>query len=188
MEKKELGAKTFLYPMPIVLVGAVVDGKPNFLTVAYCGIVQGRPPMISISAGKAHHTNAGIKENGTFSVNIPSAEMVKITDYCGLHSGAETDKSSLFEVFYGQLQTAPMIRECPLNMECKLVQTLDLGDNNDLFIGEIIQTYAEEKYLSNGSPDIRKMDPIVFSMHDNNYWRVGEYLGRAWSIGRDFTP
>ena len=186
MEKIKIGAKTFLYPMPITLVGANVVGKPNFLTIAYCGIVQHNPAMIAVTLGKAHYTNAGIKENKTFSVNIPSEEMVVITDYCGIVSGKNVDKSILFTTFYGELKTAPMIRECPINLECKLAQTLDFGGIDEIFIGEIVEAYAEGKYLTNGLPDIKKIKPIIFSMHDNNYWKIGDHLGRAWNIGREF--
>ena len=186
MEKIAIGAKTFLYPMPTTLVGANVRGKPNFLTVAYCGIVQHSPAMIAVESSKTHYTNAGIKENGTFSVNIPSEEMVKITDYCGIVSGKTVDKSTLFETFYGTLGTAPMIKECPINLECKLVQTLDYGGTGEIFIGEIVEAYSEERYLTNGLPDIKKIKPIIFSMHDNNYWKIGEHLGRAWNIGKNF--
>ncbi len=80
MEKKELGARTFLYPMPTVLVGASVAGRPNYLAVAYIGIAQHTPPMIAFALAKTHYTNAGIRENGTFSVNIPSEEQVAVTD------------------------------------------------------------------------------------------------------------
>jgi len=185
MEKKDIGAKNFWYPMPITLVGANVNGKPNYLTIAFCGMVNLRPPAISVALNKAHYTNSGIRENKTFSVNIPSAEMAKITDYCGLVSGSKVDKSKLFETFYGKLKTAPMIRECPLNLECKLVQTLEFSVD-EVFVGEIIAAYAEERYLTNGLPDIKKINPIVFSMHDNNYWKVGDLVGRAWNIGKKF--
>ncbi len=187
MEKLEIGAKTFLYPMPTTLVGANVRGKPNYLTVAYCGIINHTPPLISVALGKTHYTNIGIKENGTFSINIPSEELVKITDYCGLVSGHKVDKSELFEVSYGKLKSAPMIRECPLNLECKLIQTLEFP-MEEVFIGEIVEAYSEDQFLSKGLPDIKKMNPIVFSMHDNNYWKVGEHLARAWNIGKDLKP
>ena len=186
--KQAIGAKTCLYPMPCVLVGANVQGKPNYLTVAYCGIVQHQPPMLAITLNKRHYTNAGIVENGTFSVNIPSASMVEVTDYCGLVSGRQHDKSALFDTFYGMLGTAPMIRACPLSLECKLREQLDVGGTNDIFIGEIIEVYADERVLTNGVPDIRKIDPIIFSMYDNNYWRIGPHLARAWSVGKEFTP
>jgi flavin reductase (DIM6/NTAB) family NADH-FMN oxidoreductase RutF len=186
MEKRRIGAKTFLYPMPVVLVGASVKGKPNYITIAYCGIARHSPPMISIACGRRHYTTVGIEENGTFSVNIPSEEMVEVTDYIGTYSGKSVDKSGLFETFYGVLKTAPMIKECPLNLECRVVQAVEIGGIKDIYIGEIVETYIEEKYLTDNLPDIKKMKPFVFSMHDNNYWKIGEHLGRAWSVGREF--
>jgi len=185
-KKKKIGARTYLYPMPTTIVGANVGARPNFLTIAYCGIVQHSPAMISVTLGKSHYTNAGIKENATFSVNIPSADMVVITDYVGMHSGRDTDKSCLFSVFYGELKTAPMINETPLNLECRLIKTLDFGGTNEIFIGEIVQGYADEKVLNAAIPDIQKLNPIIFSMHDNNYWTIGQHLGKAWSVGRNF--
>ncbi|MEM3586879.1 MAG: flavin reductase family protein, partial [Candidatus Jordarchaeaceae archaeon] len=143
--------------------------------------------LISISLNKAHYTNQGIKENKTFSVNIPSAEMAIVTDYCGLFSGSKIDKSTIFVTFYGKLKTAPMIMECPLNLECKLVQTLEFPVD-EVFIGEIVSVYSEKQYLTNGLPDIKKINPLVFSMHDNNYWKIGEKVGQAWNIGKKFKP
>lgn len=188
MEKRRIGAKTFLYPMPTVIVGATVGGKPNYITIAYCGIVQHAPPMVAVTLGKSHYTNAGIRESRSFSVNIPSEEMVELTDYCGIVSGNKVDKASLFTTFHGMLGNAPMIRECAVSLECRLVQMLDYGGTNELFIGEIVETYADESVLSHGLPDIRKLRPIIFSMHDNNYWKIGDHLGKAWSVGRKFKP
>ena len=172
--------------MTTTIVGANVNGKANFITIAYCGIVQHRPPMIAVGLGKIHYTNAGIKENKTFSVNIPSEEMVKITDYIGIKSGKAIDKSQLFEVFYGELKTAPMIKEVPLNLECKLIKTLDFGGSGEIFIGEIIEAFAKEEILTSDLPDIKKIKPILFSMHDNNYWGLGEHIGKAWKIGFEY--
>lgn len=186
-EKKAIGARNFLYPMPTTLVGARVNGKPNYLTVAFCGVIQASPPMIAVTLGKMHYTNEGIRENQCFSVNIPSRDMVEVTDYCGIVSGKRIDKSEIFETFYGKLGRAPMIRECPVNLECRLVDILDLGGQSEVFIGEIVESYAEEKYLCNELPDIEKIKPIVFSMYDNNYWVIGGHLGKAWSVGKNFA-
>ncbi|AKB19138.1 MULTISPECIES: flavin reductase family protein [unclassified Methanosarcina] len=186
-EKKAIGARNFLYPMPTILVGADVNGKPNYLTIAFCGIVQASPPMIAVALGKMHYTNEGIRENNCFSVNIPSRYIVEATDYCGMVSGKKVDKSSIFKTFYGKLKKAPMIQECPLNLECRLVDTLNFGGANEVFIGEIVESYAEEQYLCNGVPDIEKVEPIVFSMYDNNYWGIGKHLGKAWGVGKKFS-
>lgn len=180
--KVELGAKNCLYPMPTTLVGANVNGKPNFITIAHVGIMD--LGSISLSMGKMHYTNAGIKENGTFSVNIPSIEMVKETDYCGLVSGKDVAKAELFEIFYGKLETAPMIKECPISMECRLIKTVDLP-NHDVFIGEIVETYCDEQCLADGIVDYSKVRPILFVMSGGSYWKLGERFAKAWKIGKE---
>ena len=88
--------------------------------------------------------------------------MVAVTDYTGLVSGKRVDKSGLFDLFYGDLMAAPMIKECPLTIECKLHQQVKLPTNS-FFIGEIVKAYSEEKYLTDGKPDIKKVNPFVFN-------------------------
>ncbi|MEE8373450.1 MAG: flavin reductase family protein [Dehalococcoidia bacterium] len=180
--KAELGAVNCLYPMPTTLIGANVNGKPNYITIAHVGIMD--PGAVSLGMGKAHYTNAGIKESGTFSVNIPSVSMVRETDYCGLVSGRHADKSTLFEAFYGKLGTAPMIMECPVSMECKLIQTVDFP-KHDVFIGEVVATYCDEECLTDGVVDTAKVQPILFVMNDRGYYRLGERFAGAWSIGKE---
>ena len=91
MNKQKLEPVNVLYPTPTVLVGAVVDNRPNFITIAHIGIVNhARPSLISLSMGKAHYTNAGITENSAFSVNIPSEDLVAETDYVGLVTGKKS--------------------------------------------------------------------------------------------------
>ena len=181
--KKELGKKNCLYPMPTTLVGANVNGKANFITIAHVGIAGMQ--LVSICLSKSHYTNQGIKENKTFSVNIPSVDFVKETDYCGLVSGEDVDKSSLFQVFYGTLKTAPMITACPVNMECKLLQTVDFP-THELFIGEVVMTHSDEKVLTNGSLDYNKLHPLFFTMQDKGYWTLGQRIATAWSVGKEF--
>ena len=183
MQKIEMAPDRVYYPMACSLVGANVGGKPNYLTVAWFSMVHPKPPYVMVTMNKVHYTNAGIKENGTFSVNIPSAEMVEVTDYCGLVSGSKHDKSKVFETFYGKLKTAPMIKECPFNAECKLIQTVDLPAE-ELFIGELIGVYTEERYLTEGLPDIRKMNPIVLQLPQKRYLAVGAELAPAWEVGK----
>ncbi|MFX1258077.1 MAG: flavin reductase family protein [Promethearchaeota archaeon] len=186
MPKKKLGPSSILFPMPTTIVGANVNGKPNFLTVAYCGIIESNPPMIVISLGKSHYTNDGIKDNKTFSVNIPSVDMVEVTDYIGIHSGKKVDKSDVFNVFYGNLETAPMIKKAPLNLECKLVKIVDLPVKHDVFVGEIVQTHINEECLTNGVPDIMKINPIIYAPKLQSYLKVGDIIGKAWKIGKNY--
>jgi flavin reductase (DIM6/NTAB) family NADH-FMN oxidoreductase RutF len=186
MAKIEMGKGRAYYPMPCSLVGANVAGKPNYLTIAWFTMVNPDPPYLAVAMNKAHYTNAGIKENGTFSLNIPSARMAEITDYCGIVSGKKVDKARLFETFYGRLETAPMIRECPLNFECRLVRTVDLPAE-ELFIGELVNTYCDEEYLGEGkTPDLKKIDPFMLTMSDRRYFTLGEVIGRAWEMGKNY--
>ena len=183
MSKTRIDNNAFTYPMPMTLVGAMVDGKPNFLAVAWVTRVNFRPPMIAVALGRTHHTNPGIHANKAFGVNVPGVDLMEKTDYCGIVSGKKCDKSKLFTVFKGEVTGAPMIEECRLCMECKLVQAVDLPAD-ELFIGEIVGTYADEGCLTDGRPDVGKVDPFMLTMPDNGYWRIGENVGKAWSVGR----
>ena len=113
--------------------------------------------------------------------------MVEVVDYCGLSSGAEADKSSLFDVFYGDLETAPMVSECPLNLECRFSEVKELGTTS-LIIGEITEVFTEKKYLTGDTPDCKKMDPMIFFMPGGPYYRTGEHIGDAFAIGKDYRP
>jgi flavin reductase (DIM6/NTAB) family NADH-FMN oxidoreductase RutF len=180
--KKEIGAVNSLYPTTTTIVGANVDGIPNYSAIAWVGIM-GRN-KISLCINKKHYTNQGIKGNKTFSINIPSENLVKETDYVGIKSGREVNKGKLFKTFYGKLETAPMIEECAVNMECKLIDMVDTA-THDIFIGEVASTYCEDSLIVEGRINIGLVKPILFSMLDRGYWRLGERFADAWSIGKE---
>jgi flavin reductase (DIM6/NTAB) family NADH-FMN oxidoreductase RutF len=185
MDKINLGSTIPAYPMPVSIVGTIVNGKANFMAVAWFTLVSYKPPRIAIALGKGHFTNPGIKENKSFGISLPSEDMVEKTDFCGIVTGKKTDKSEIFDVFYGELETAPLIKECPLSMECKLVDTVVSG-LNEIFIGEIVGTYTEERFLTDGKLDFGKMKPFILSQPDTAYWSLGEPIAKAWSIGKKF--
>jgi flavin reductase (DIM6/NTAB) family NADH-FMN oxidoreductase RutF len=185
MDKINLGSTIPAYPMPVSLVGSHVNGKPNFLTVAWFTMVSYKPPRVAIALGKRHYTNPGIKENKTFSVCLPAEDMVEATDYCGIVSGKKSDKSEVFDLFYGEQKTAPMIRDCPLSMECRLVEIIE-SSMNEIFIGEILGIYTEERFLTDGKPDFSKLKPLILSQTDTTYWRLGESVAKAWNIGKKY--
>lgn len=181
---KPIGPVNALYPMPTTLVGATVNGKPNFLAVAHVGILNhGTPQYLSIGLGKVHYSNAGIHDNRTFSICMPSEDLMVQTDYCGIMTGKKTDKAALFDLFYGELQTAPMIRQCPVNMELRLHDVLDFN-THEIFIGELVQTYADDSVMSNGKIDIARLRPLLFDMASTKYWRLGPAVGSCWSAGK----
>ncbi|MFX1280592.1 MAG: flavin reductase family protein [Promethearchaeota archaeon] len=184
MTLKRIKRFPYLLPKSVAIVGALVDNKPNFLTIADISTTGYQIPRFVVSSGKTHYTNKGIIENQSFSVNIPSSKMVAKTDFVGIISGAKTDKSKVFDIFYGEeVKSAPLIKEAPIAHACKLVKTVDFGDTHYLFIGEIMETYVHEEFLLKNIPDIEKINPFVYH-NDGFYWNVGDKLAQAYKVGK----
>ena len=187
MSKVTMGPQTWIYPKPVLLIGANVDDKPNFMAVAHCGIANSQPPMISVAIQHHRYTHRGIRQNLTFSVNVPSSDLVKETDYCGIISGSEVNKAEVcqFKVFYGKLDNAPLIEECPVNLECRVVHILDLGSHS-LIVGRIEETYVSESCLTDGKPDVDKIKPLIYNAAPARQYLVfGEVIAKSYSIGRE---
>lgn len=184
MKKTKMGPQPMLWPHPTVLVGADVDGKADFAAVAWTGIAAGTPPAVSIALQHPRYSLKGIRRNLTFSVNVPSRELVRETDYCGLISGAKTDKvkDCRFKVFYGKTAGAPLIEQCPINLECEVLHILNMG-SHALVIGKVVETHVSEDCLTEGKPDITKVKPFAFV--PPNYYAIGEAFADAFSIGRE---
>jgi flavin reductase (DIM6/NTAB) family NADH-FMN oxidoreductase RutF len=181
--KTKLGKLPYIYPIPITLVGANVHGKPNYVTIGDTGLMGINPPLVYVSSHRDHYTNIGILENGTFSINFPTTKMLAVTDYCGIVSGRDVDKAILFETIYGETGTAPFIVECPVNLECRLVQEFSI-QHRQVFVGEVVQTYINEEFVSEQDghkviADLTQLDPILYAL-DNCYYRVGSPIGLGY--------
>ncbi len=189
MDKKTFGPSTFVFPEPVFLVGVNVDGKPNFMTAAWGGMACGAPPMLTVAIRHQRYTIKGIKPGGNFSINIPSEQLVEEADLCGIISGANADKVAAcdFDVFYGKLENAPLIRQCPVNLECKIVHMLNLG-SHILVIGSIEETHVTEDCLTEGVPDVEKIKPILYSRGTTaKYYGYGRPVGDAFNIGNNIN-
>ncbi len=187
MAKIKVGPKTWIYPKPTLLIGTNIEDKPNFMTAGWSGVVNSEPPMISVAIQPHRYTYRGILQNLTFSVNVPSIDLVKETDYCGIRSGAKEDKVEVcqFSVFYGRLGTAPLIEQCPINLECKVLHILELGSHS-LIIGRVEETHILESCLTDGNPDIVKINPFNYArLPTSQYYGVGEVVAKSHSIGRE---
>lgn len=185
--KIKLGEVPLVYPVPVVLAGVNVQGKPNYVTLGDCGIMGLRPPLVYISLHQEHFTTQGVFENKTFSVNLPNTDMLAVTDYCGIVSGWEEDKGALFESFYGELETAPMIVACPVNLECRVVHEFSI-EHRQVFVGRVVQAHVDEAFViqGEGKPKIAPMTdlrPILYAL-DNCYYSVGEKIGDGYQEGR----
>jgi flavin reductase (DIM6/NTAB) family NADH-FMN oxidoreductase RutF len=188
--KLSLGAKPLALPTPAWLVGTFdADGKPNLVTVAWCGVCCTDPPSIAVSLRKARYSYDAIVARRAFTVNVPSESFVRETDYAGVVSGRTGDKfavAGLTPVPSDQVD-APYVDECPLVLECRLAQTIEVGVHIQ-FIGEIVNVRADEAVLdANGLPDMLKVRPIVYDPGAKVYYGVGDCIGKAFSIGNELN-
>ncbi|MFZ0005831.1 MAG: flavin reductase family protein [Methanoregula sp.] len=184
MEKVAIGPMPYMSIMPTVLVGTNVKGKANYMTAAWSTVACMAPPMVCVAINKIRYTMKGIDENKTFSLNIPSTRQVIETDHCGLVSGSQQDKSGVFRSFYGKLKTAPLAAECPVNIECKLFKSVECG-SHILIIGEIAEIHADASCLTEGKPDIAKINPVIYTQA--TYFGVGKEIEKAFSAGKKFA-
>jgi flavin reductase (DIM6/NTAB) family NADH-FMN oxidoreductase RutF len=186
--KKSLGAKTILYPTPVLIVGTYdAAGRPNAMTAAWGGICCSSPPCVAVSLRKATYTYGNIAQQGGFTINIPSEKYVREADYFGMVSGKKKDKfaeTGLTPV-RSTLVNAPYIAEFPFALECKLIQQIELGLHTQ-FVGEILDIKADESVLdAKGMLDIEKVKPFFYAPEANAYYSTGKLLGEAFSIGGD---
>jgi len=186
--KRSLGAKTILYPTPVMLVGTYDDGgKPNLMTAAWGGICCSVPPCVSVSLRKATYSYGNIVSREAFTVNIPSANQAEEADYCGIESGRNAEKFKKLGLteMKSDLVDAPYGGEFPVILECKLLHTFEIGLHTQ-FIGEIMDVKVDPKIIGDdGKPDIKKIDPILFDTGGRNYFSIGKNVGKAFSIGKN---
>lgn len=178
MSKREFPPKTWLTPLPAVLVSSSDStGKPNIVTVAWCGIVCSKPAMLGISLRPATHSHGIIKASGVFVVNVPGMDLARVVDFCGSVSGREVDKFAAAKLtpLPGTKVSAPLIAQCPLNIECRVTQVLELGLHH-LFLAEIIAVHADEEIVD-GEGRLKDFFPLAFRPELWGYSSVGEALG-----------
>ncbi len=185
--KKSLGAKTIAFPTPTWVVAAYdKDGRPNVMTAAWGGVCCSKPPCLTVSLQKPRYTFDCIMERGAYTVNVPSEAQVEIADYIGIVSGRDRDKFADcgLTAVKSDLVDAPYVAEFPMVMECRVVETLELGVHTQ-FVGEIMDVKMDEAALTeDGRPDIERVRPIVFGAGARTYHGIGDYLGPAFSLGK----
>jgi len=169
---------TLLNPVPVVMVTCVgADKKPNIITLAWVGTVNTKPPMISISIRKERYSYQLIKDTGQFVVNLTTKKLARAADFCGVKSGRDVDKFKAAKLTQekASIVNVPLIAESPVNIECVVKNTIELG-THVLFIAEIVAVNIDEKLLDeNGKLCLEKADLICYS--HGEYWSLGESLG-----------
>ena len=168
---------TVLYPVPAVMVSCGAGAEANIITLAWVGTLCSEPPLIGLGVRPNRHSYDLIRQGGEFVVNLPSVEQAKWLDHCGIVSGRDEDKWAVcgFTKAAGAEVQVPLIAECPVNIECRLRETLSLG-SHDLFIGEVVAIQMNEDVLDErGHLDFEKAKPFAYL--NGEYRQMGELLG-----------
>ena len=189
--KKSLGAKTLIFPNPVLMIGTYdQNGNPNLMNAAWGGICCSDPPCVTVSLRKARYSYAGIIERKAFTVGIACESRMAEADYVGIASGRDGDKFAACGLtpVTSDLVDAPYAAEFPVVLECRLLHTLEIGIHTQ-FIGEIIDVKADaEMFDVDGLLDILKIKPLVYDTSHKGYHGVGPLLGKAFSVGKRVAP
>lgn len=190
MKKLIWPGSTQLAPVPAVLVGCgTAPDACNLITVAWAGTVCSKPPMVSISIRPERYSYHLIRESGEFTVNLPTAGQARAVDYCGVVSGRDHDKFREMHLspLRGSKVSAPLVAECPLGLECKVVQTLELGSHT-LFLAEVVAVQVSEEFVNaSGRLELEKAGLITY-IH-GHYHRVGDAIGHfGYSVRKKPGP
>ncbi len=185
--KRAIGARTILYPTPVLIVGSYdKENVPNLMNVAWGGICSSDPPCVCVSIRKSRKSYENIVSRGAFTINLPSRERVREADYVGIYSGHDGNKFDALGLTAvpASKVDAPAVKEFPMHLECKVLHMMEVGSHAQ-FIGEILEVQVDADLLDdNGFPDMHKIEPITFNPADMHYYAMGEQVARAFDIGR----
>jgi len=186
MKKRQLGACVTFFPQPATLIASQNGkGDVNLMMASWVGIVSKTPPTIAVSLNHERKTYANIMDTKVFSVNVVSSDLAVAADACGLASGKKVDKQSLtgLDITPGVVEGIPLVTESPLNVECRYLREVELGDYR-LVMGEIVEIHAcESAFDSKGKADIRAFDPLVYLGGIREYWSLGKKEADAYRAG-----
>ncbi|MBN1674207.1 MAG: flavin reductase family protein [Kiritimatiellae bacterium] len=177
-----------VYPTPAALITSVAaDGKPNIVTLGEVFNLSLRtPPVVGIAIRKATYSHGLLMECGEYVVNMPTVKLMTAVDGCGSVSGREVDKFARFGLtpVPASRVKPPLIAECPVNIECRIIGTEEIGDH-DLFKGEVVAAHADAELLDGGGRVCAdRLDPLCFLYNlgcKGEYWSLGRKLGSAWA-------
>ncbi|MDD2271718.1 MAG: flavin reductase family protein [Desulfuromonadaceae bacterium] len=185
--KRSVGAKTLLFPTPVLMVGTYDQaGKPNLMNAAWGGICCSQPPAVSVSLRSATYSHACIIERKAFTVGIACESRMAEADYVGIASGRDRDKFAIAGLtpVRSELVDAPYAAEFPVVLECRLLHVVEIGLHTQ-FIGEIVDVKADAAVFSDdGQLDIMKIKPLLYDTSHRGYHGVGPLLGKAFSVGK----
>lgn len=190
MAKRRIGAVERLFPMPCPIVVSGTMEHADGLAVAWINVIASTPPTIAMGLRCSRYTLELIRETGSFTVNIPSSDLAPEVDYFGLASGRMVDKFAVsgLTLSPGAVVEAPIVDQCPYNIECRVTEESLLG-NYVVVLGEIVEAHADESVLREpGSDlvDVDALDPLCYLAGVREYRRLGEKVADAFSVGKVF--
>lgn len=179
MAKQVWKPGNMLYPLPAVMVSCGNHaGEKNIITIAWTGTICTNPAMLYISVRPERYSYSMIKESGEFVVNLTTKTLVKATDYCGVKSGKDVNKwkeMGLSPEKGKELQFAPIIKECPVNIECKVEEIKELGSHH-MFIARVVAVQVDESYMNETGKFCLNETGLIAYSH-GEYRTLGEALG-----------
>lgn len=171
MGKREMKPSTLLSPLPAVMVTCGSGEEANIITIAWTGIINSEPPMTYVSVRKSRHSHKLISDSGEFVINLTTENLAFATDYCGVKSGRDVNKAKEMKLTYedASVVSCPMIKESPVNLECKVTDVMELG-SHDMFMAEIVKVHVDESlFQESGRIDLDKAGILAYCH--------GEYIG-----------
>ncbi|MDZ4183638.1 MAG: flavin reductase family protein [Desulfuromonadales bacterium] len=190
MNKKTLGPGITFFPQPATWIVSVdKEGAIDIMTASWVSMVSKTPPTIALSLHHGRQTYANIQESGVFTVNIIPSSQAVAGDYCGLISGRDVDKLAKTDLtpVAALHVAAPILAESPLNLECRVINKVVIGDYH-LILGEVLEIHIAAAACLDIGFDASVIDPLVYLGGIREYWGLGEKVGTAYSIGKKLLP
>jgi flavin reductase (DIM6/NTAB) family NADH-FMN oxidoreductase RutF len=178
MAKVTLEGSAFLAPVPVMLLSCCdQEGTPNLMAVSWVSVACQTPAMVSVAMRTDRASYAKIQETGEFVLNMPPASLVRAADLCGTVSGAQEDKFSRARLtpIPGDKVRPPLVKECPVNLECVVRQCIPLG-THELFVAEVVAVHADEDVVEDGLIVLGRVAPFVFDPFGGDYWRLADVI------------
>lgn len=191
MDKRLLGPCVTFFPQPTTLISSLdASGAVNLMTASWAGIVSKTPPTMAVSLHHSRKSYANISRQGEFVVNMVPASHAVEADFCGVRSGDQLDKGAIcgFHFEPSEHLSVPLLAESPLNLECRLVKEVGIGEYR-LLLGEILQVHAvDDAFHEDGSIETPQFDPLVYLGGIREYWSLGERVADAYKDGLQLDP